>query len=88
MKLSIHTIRRTIFTGETPRVTLPTITGEITVLENHEPYVTVLGKGELRYEVKLADRPEMLSEGEGKLAIKGGFLEVRGDNEARILVDE
>ena len=79
MKLSIYTMRRTVYEGETSRVTLPTAVGEVTVLDNHEPYVTILHPGKLRYEASGAEQ---------HLSIKGGFLEVREHNEVRVLADE
>jgi len=87
MKLSIYTMRRTVFTGETTRVTAPTVTGEITVLDHHEPYVTILTPGELRY-VTIIPHGAGTAEKEETLKITGGFLEVRADNEIRILADE
>lgn len=87
MKLSIHTIRKTAFEGETPRVTVPTVTGEITILEHHIPYVTILAAGLLRY-VRIVPEGAGMVEKEESLPIKGGFLEVRDGNEVRILADE
>lgn len=52
--------------------------GEITILSNHIPLVTILQAGELRYKK------------EGKefaLAVSGGFAEVRPHNEIIILAD-
>ncbi len=72
-------MRRTVYGGDAGRLTLPTSVGEITVLDNHEPYVTILSAGKLRYEVAGA---------EAHLVIKGGFLEVREGNEVRVLADE
>lgn len=87
MKLSIYTIRKTIFEGETPRITVPTTTGEITVLENHIPYVSILASGALRY-VRIVAEGAGTAEKEEAVAIKGGFIEVRDNNEVRILADE
>jgi len=81
MKLSIYSMRRTVYEGEATRVTLPTAVGEVTVLDHHEPYVTVLKEGKLRYE--MPGQKE-----EQHLKIKGGFMEVREHNEVRILADE
>jgi len=93
MKLEIYTMKRTVYSGETTRVTLPTTVGEVTIMEHHEPYVTILKPGNLRYEAhvvtelpsgaKSAPRIE-----ERTMPIKGGFLEVRENNEVRILADE
>ena len=86
-------MRRTVYEGDTTRVTLPTVVGEVTILDHHEPYVTILQSGGLRYDVpvstdlptgeKSASRME-----ERQFSIKGGFMEVREGNEVRILADE
>jgi len=79
-------MKRTVYAGETPRVTVPTVTGEITVLEHHEPYVTILAPGLVRY-VAIVPHGAGTIEKEETLAITGGFLEVRPGNEVRILAD-
>lgn len=98
MHLSIYTMRRTVYSGETLRVTLPTAVGEVTILDNHEPYVTILKPGQLRFDVPVshnlpafegkAEVKGAITHGENKLSIKGGFLEVREGNELRVLADE
>lgn len=86
-------MRRTVYEGETSRVTLPTAVGEVTILDHHEPYVTILQPGSLRYEIPVSvelpsGEKSPLRHGENALPIKGGFLEVREGNEVRILADE
>lgn len=94
MHLKIYTMRRTVYEGETSRVTLPTEMGEVTILDHHEPYVTILQPGKLRYDVPTSvELPQShekspVRHGENSLPIKGGFLEVREGNEVRILADE
>jgi F-type H+-transporting ATPase subunit epsilon len=66
------------FSEEVDQVSLMTQDGEITVLQNHIPLVTVLKSGELRYK----------KNGEEKImAVSGGFAEVRPDNTLIILAD-
>ncbi|MDP1709628.1 MAG: F0F1 ATP synthase subunit epsilon [Candidatus Komeilibacteria bacterium] len=60
------------------QVSLPTMTGEITVLPNHIPLVTVLKAGEL----KLKDNA-----GDQVIAVAGGFVEVKGENQIVVLAD-
>lgn len=86
MKLSVYTMKKTVYSGETPRVTAPTITGEVTILEHHEPYVTILKPGVLRY-VAIVPHGAGTIEKEEMLTITGGFLEVRDNNEIRVLAD-
>ena len=60
------------------QISLPTMTGEITVLPNHIPLVTVLKAGEL----KLKDNA-----GDQVIAVAGGFVEVKGENQIVVLAD-
>ena len=67
-------------------MTVPTVTGEVTILEHHIPYVTVLEPGLLRYTHTVTEGAGT-AEKEEVLQITGGFLEVRDNNEVRILAD-
>lgn len=78
LKLKIATPEKVIYENEIFQVSIPTMDGEITVLPNHVPLVSVLKAGEM----KIVDK-----EGEQILAVSGGFLEVRGQNEIVILAD-
>lgn len=79
MKLSIHTIEKTLFDGEVKSLTLSTAEGEITVLENHLPLVALTKPGL----VKILDRDENMH-----IIDFGsfGFLEVKPENEGIILL--
>lgn len=78
LKLKIATPEKVIYENEILQVSIPTMDGEITVLPNHVPLVSVLKAGEMR----IVDK-----ECEQILAVSGGFLEVRGQNEIVILAD-
>ena len=78
LKLKIATPEKVIYENEIIQVSIPTMDGEITVLPNHVPLVSVLKAGEM----KIVDK-----DGEQILAVSGGFLEVRGQNEIVILAD-
>ncbi|MEK7064872.1 MAG: ATP synthase F1 subunit epsilon [Patescibacteria group bacterium] len=78
LKLKIATPEKVIYENEILQVSIPTMDGEITVLPNHVPLISVLKAGEMR----IVDK-----EGEQILAVSGGFLEVRGQNEIVILAD-
>lgn len=78
IKFKIVTPEKNIYENEIFQVTIPTVEGEITILPHHIPLVSVLKAGELRLKDKT---------GEHSLAISGGFLEVKGDNEVVILAD-
>ena len=71
IKFEIVTPERVVLKQEILQITVPTTTGEITVLPDHIPLVSVLTPGVI--EVKLADNtPEIIS-------ISGGFIEVMKD---------
>lgn len=78
LKFKIVTPEKTIYENEIFQISIPTMSGEITVLPNHIPLVSILKAGEL----KIKDK-----DGEHNMAVSGGFLEVRGNNEIVILAD-
>lgn len=78
MKFKIVTPEKVVYEDEITQVSLPTTIGEITVLPHHVPLVSVLLAGELR----IVDK-----EGEHLLAVAGGFVEVRSNNEVIVLTD-
>jgi F-type H+-transporting ATPase subunit epsilon len=78
LKLKIATPEKVIYENDILQVSIPTMDGEITVLPNHIPLVSVLKAGELH----IKD-----NSGEQIMAVSGGFLEVRGNNELIILAD-
>ena len=57
-----------------------TVTGEITVLDNHETLITVLSAGV----VKVIDENKK----ESLFPIRSGFLEVKAGNEVRCIVEQ
>ncbi len=74
----IATPEKVVYENDIFQVSIPTTTGEITVLPHHIPLVSILQAGEL----KIKD-----NEGEHVMAISSGFLEVRANNEVIILAD-
>lgn len=77
IKFKIVTPEKVVYENEIDQITLPTQTGEITVLPNHLPLLTALKAGELT--VKIKDR-------EIAMAIAGGFAEIR-KNEVIVLTE-
>ena len=77
MKLMIHSIEKTIFEGVVKKFTLPTASGEITVLDNHLPLISIVVPGKIYY----TDQQNK----DGELALGGGILEVKPESEAVIL---
>ena len=77
IKFKIVTPERIAFEEEVDQVTLPTQEGEITVLPNHIPLISVLQAGEL---VAKKDGEEIA------MAVSGGMVEVQ-KNELTVLAD-
>jgi len=79
LKFKIATPEKVVYENEAvEQATIPTMDGEITVMPNHIPLVSVLKAGEMRIVDKAGSHP---------IAVAGGFLEVRGNNEIVILAD-
>jgi len=80
MKLSVYSLKKILFQGEAVELNCKTVTGEITVLDNHETFITVLSAGV----VKVVDKNKK----EIFFPITSGFLEVKPGNEVRCIVEE
>jgi len=74
----ITTPEKVVYENDIFQVSIPTTTGEITVLPHHSPLVSILQAGEM----KVLDK-----NGEQVIAIGSGFLEVKANNEIIILAD-
>lgn len=79
MLLRIYSLRRPVLRREAKSVNLKTVSGEITILDNHRALITFLKKGPIR----ILDEKEK----EEKIESEGGFLEVRPKGEVNILLD-
>ena len=77
MQLQIITAEREVFSGEVDAMVAPGIAGQLGILPNHAPLMTVLQPGELM--VRAAGE-------ESYLALSGGYIEVLG-NQVIILAD-
>ena len=78
LNFKIVTPEGVVYQDEIAQATIPTMDGEITILPDHVPLVSILKTGELRVKDK---------EGEHVMALAGGFLEMRGNNELVLLAD-
>jgi len=76
-RLEIATPERVVYSDTVTSVSMPTVDGEITVLANHMPIVTVLKAGELVIRRDGTDTP---------FAVSGGVIEVTG-SKLRVLAD-
>ena len=79
MKLSIYSLKKILFQGEAQLLNCKTVTGEITVLDNHETLIAILSAGVVR--IVSENRKEQF------FPIKSGFMEVKPGNEVRCIVE-
>ena len=77
MQLQIITAEREVFSGEVDALVAPGVAGQLGILPNHAPLMTVLQPGELLVRAGGDD---------SYLALSGGYLEVLG-NEVIVLAD-
>lgn len=78
LKFEITTPERTVYQDEIDSVSVPTSTGEVTILSHHIPMVSQLVAGDLTIR-KGSDITLM--------AVTGGFLEVKANSQVIILAD-
>ena len=73
LKVSVISPESVLFEGEVTSVVAPAFDGEIGILSDHAPMMTLLGKGSLRLDQK-------------QFTIEGGFLQVV-ENNVRIVTE-
>lgn len=79
MRISIYSIRDTLFDGTAERIVARTPMGEITVLDNHIPLISSLvGPG---LKIITGEKKETV------IPIASGFLEVRPGSEVVVLMN-
>ena len=71
LTVSVISPEKVLFEGEVDSVVAPAFDGEVGILPQHAPMMTLLGKGELR----LGQNGS-----EGLFSISGGFLQVLNDS--------
>ncbi len=77
LKVSVISPEAVLFEGEAQFVVAPAFDGEVGILENHAPMMTLLGKGQLRLGGGGADR---------RFHVEAGFLQVV-ENTVRIVTE-
>jgi F-type H+-transporting ATPase subunit epsilon len=77
MKVSVISPESVLFEGEASSVVAPAFDGEVGILENHAPMMTLLGTGSLRLD----------GAGGKTFNIEGGFLQVV-DNNVRVVTEK
>ena len=79
MQLGVYSLEKVLFHGEAVSVNCQTTTGEITVLDHHQPLISVLKTGV----IKIVDK-------EGKeqyINASSGFLNITKGNQVKILIE-
>lgn len=78
INLSVVSQEKELLSTNVDQVTLPTSTGEITVLPDHIPLLSQLQTGEMRY---------LNQEKEESIVISNGIVDVGDDNQITVIVD-
>jgi len=71
MRVTVISPERSVFEGDAEAVVAPAFDGEVGILPRHAPFMTLLGRGELRIRQGGAAH---------RFEVRGGFLQVNGDN--------
>ena len=77
MQVTVISPEASMFDGEADAVVAPAFDGQVGILPNHAPFMTLLGEGRLT--VRRADAVSHFS-------IRGGFLQVV-DNRVRVVTE-
>ena len=80
MQLSIYSLEKILFNGSAREVNCPTQSGEITILDHHEPLISILKKGT----IKIIDSETK----EHYIPISSGFLEVKSGSQVKFLIEQ
>jgi F0F1-type ATP synthase epsilon subunit len=79
MHLGVYSLEKNFYHDEARSVNCKTTMGEITILNNHQPLISVLAKGV----IKIIDEQNK----EHYIDAESGFLTVLEGNNVRILID-
>ena len=77
LQLKIVSLKEVVYNDYVDSVTLPTKSGEITVLPNHAPLISHLASGTIRAKSAGQQKP---------FEIDGGFMEVTSDSRLTVLL--
>ncbi|MDO8536806.1 MAG: F0F1 ATP synthase subunit epsilon [bacterium] len=80
MRLQIYSLKNKLFDGEAESINCETASGQITVLDDHRPLISMLKGGT----IKIVD----INQKEVYIPVSSGFLEVLPRNHARLIVEE
>ena len=92
MRVEIYSLQRILFEGDAKSVNCKTAKGELTILEDHEPIISMLEAGPIKIlpasGAGAAGGHGADGHGEEIFAAKGGFMEVTPQHTVRLLVEE
>jgi F-type H+-transporting ATPase subunit epsilon len=77
MQVTVISPAASMFDGEADAVVAPAFDGEVGILPNHAPFMTLLGEGTL-----VVRRADMVN----RFSVRGGFLQVV-DNQVRVVAE-
>jgi F-type H+-transporting ATPase subunit epsilon len=77
MHVTVISPEASMFDGEADAVVAPAYDGEVGILPNHAPFMTLLGRGTLTVR---------RSDGVSRFSLRGGFLQVV-DNRVRVVAE-
>jgi F-type H+-transporting ATPase subunit epsilon len=80
MKLGVYSLQKVLFQGDAKSVNCNTRSGEITILDHHEPLISILEKGTMT--IVNQEGQEIF------IPVSSGFLEVDSGSQAKFLVEE
>ena len=80
MKVGVYSLQKVLFQGDAKSVNCNTTSGEITILDHHEPLISVLAKGI----ITITDNNQEQSH----IPVESGFLEVDANGQAKFMVEE
>ena len=80
MTVNVYSLQKVLFQGAAKSVNCPTSSGEITILDGHEPLISILKPGVM----KIVDNEKK----EHYFPVSSGLLEFRSGGEAKFLIEE
>jgi F-type H+-transporting ATPase subunit epsilon len=80
MKVGVYSMQKVLFQGDAKSLNCNTVSGEITILDHHEPLISVLQKGT----ITILDHHQK----EIFIPVDSGFLEIDSESQVKLLVEE
>jgi F-type H+-transporting ATPase subunit epsilon len=81
LQVEIISITGSLFSGNCQMAVLPTLSGEVGIMQNHESIISLLTEGE----IKIYSNENNL---ENSFKITGGFAEIEDNKKLIVLIDQ